>query len=169
MHSFFSLVQLQLDWKICFSLDDNKIVHNSKSNAKFTKTLTIYFAKLRSTFFQDFLFRKNHPFFEIWVFYTVLLLPYLKELWRERIGVYTQAKKNSLISGNRPGEFFLSPIRPHKSSVHKNIYFLFQKKTHTHKQKNFHQQIYSFELTIFFLQTIKDRALCFSTKKLLLE
>ena len=122
MHSYFSLVQLQLDWKICFALDDNKIVRNSKSNAKFTKTLIIYFAKLRSTFFQDFLFRKNHPFFEIWVFYAVLLLPYLKELWRERIGVYTQAKKSSLVSGNRLGNFLINHLPARISRMCMRIY-----------------------------------------------
>ena len=33
--------------------------------------------------------------------------------------------------------FFLSPTRPHKSNVYENIYFLFQKNTHTNK-KSFH-------------------------------
>ena len=44
-----------------------------------------------------------------------------------------QAKKSSLVSGNRPGEDFLSPTHPHKSNVYENIYFLFQKK-HTNKK-----------------------------------
>ena len=50
-------------------------------------------------------------------------------------------------------EIFVSSTRPHKSNVYENVYFCF-KKTHTHKQKNFHQQIYSHEFTFFSLQKI---------------
>ena len=45
-------------------------------------------------------------------------------------------------------------------------YIFFVSRKHTHKQKNFHWQIYSYEFTFFPLQKIKDRALCFSTKKI---
>ena len=47
--------------------------------------------------------------------------------------------------------------------------YIFCFKKNTHKQKNLYQQIYSYEFTFFSVQTIKDRALCFSTKKVLLE
>ena len=40
-------------------------------------------------------------------------------------------------------KIFLSPTHPHKSNVYGNIYFFVSKK-HTHKQKNFHLQIYSY-------------------------
>ena len=60
-------------------------------------------------------------------------------------------------------KIFLSPTLPHMSNVYENIYFLFQK--NTRKQKNFYQQIYSYKFTFFCLQIIKDRALCFLTKK----
>ena len=46
-------------------------------------------------------------------------------------------KQSSLVSGNRPGNFFLSPTHPHKSNVYENIYFFFQKKD-AHKQTKFH-------------------------------
>ena len=56
----------------------------------------------------------------------------------------------------------LSPIRPHKSNMYENIYFLFQKNTQTKKfpQANLFVQIY-----VFSLQKVKDRPLCFSAKK----
>ena len=47
------------------------------------------------------------------------------------------------------------------------IYFLFQK-THTHAQ-NFHQQIYSYKCKFFSIKKKKDRAFCFSTKKVLVQ
>ena len=48
--------------------------------------------------------------------------------------------------------------------VVENIYFLFQK-THTHKQKKFALANLLVWIYVFSLQTIKDKALCFSTKK----
>ena len=59
-------------------------------------------------------------------------------------------------------KIFLSPTLPHMSNVYENIYFLFQK--NTRKQKNFPSK---FIRTNYFFsyQIIKDRALCFSTKK----
>ena len=60
---------------------------------------------------------------------------------------------------------FLLHARPHKSNVYENMYFFVSKK-HTHKQKNFHWQSYSYEFSyVFSLQKIKDKALYFSTKK----
>ena len=58
---------------------------------------------------------------------------------------------------------FLSPTHPHKSNVYENIYFLFQK-TCTQTKKfvlaNLFVRIY-----VFSLHAIRDRALCFPTKK----
>ena len=42
--------------------------------------------------------------------------------------------KKKIGLGNLPGEKFLSPTRPHKSNMYVNIYFLFQKYTHTNKK-----------------------------------
>ena len=57
--------------------------------------------------------------------------------------------------------FFLSTTRPHKSNVYENIYFLFQKNTHTQTKKfqlaNLFEQIYFFSFSFF--------SFCFSTKK----
>ena len=57
----------------------------------------------------------------------------------------------------------LSPTRPHKSNVNENIYF-FVSERHTQTKKfplaNLFVRIY-----VFSLETIKCRALCFSTKK----
>ena len=58
----------------------------------------------------------------------------------------------------------LSPTRPRKSDVYENIYFLFQKNIHTNK-KNSTSEFVRTNLRIF-LQTKKDRALCFSTKNI---
>ena len=58
---------------------------------------------------------------------------------------------------------FLSPIRPHKSNVYENIYFLF-KITHTQIKKILLAN-YSEEFTFFSREKIKDRVLCFSAKK----
>ena len=44
-----------------------------------------------------------------------------------------RAEKSSLVSGNRPGEKFLITYPP-ESNVDENIYFLFQKNTHTNKK-----------------------------------
>ena len=60
-------------------------------------------------------------------------------------------------------KIFFSPTRPHKSKVYEKICFRF-KKTHIQTKKfplaNLFVRIY-----VFSLQKIKDRALCFSTKK----
>ena len=47
---------------------------------------------------------------------------------------FSKVKKSSFVSGNWPGEIFLSLTRPHKPNVYEDIYFLFQKKTHTNKK-----------------------------------
>ena len=60
-------------------------------------------------------------------------------------------------------KIFLLPTLPHKSNVYENIYFLFQKNTHTNNKfpaANLLVRIY-----VFSLQTIKDKALCFSKKE----
>ena len=60
-------------------------------------------------------------------------------------------------------KFFLSPTRPLKSNVYDIMYFLFQKK---HAQtKKFPLAKLFVRVSVFSLQTITDRALCFSTKK----
>ena len=63
-----------------------------------------------------------------------------------------------------PGEIFLSPTRPDQSNVYENIYFLFRKNTHTNKKFSTSKFICA-NLRFFFPQKVKDRALCFSTKK----
>ena len=47
-------------------------------------------------------------------------------------------------------------------------YFFFVSKKHKKAKEIPLARIYSYEFTFFFFQTIKDRALCFSTKKVLL-
>ena len=59
---------------------------------------------------------------------------------------------------------FLSPTRPHKSNEYETIYFLFQKNAHINKTIS-NSKFIRTNLQFFALQTIKDRALCFSTKK----
>ena len=55
-------------------------------------------------------------------------------------------------------EIFLSPTRPHESNVY------LSKNTHT-QTKQFPLANLFLRICVFSLQTIKDRALCFSTKK----
>ena len=74
-------------------------------------------------------------------------------------------KKSSLVCGNWLGKIFLSPTHPHKPNVYENIYFLFQKKKHIHTNKKISTSKLLVLIFVFSLQTIKDRALCFSTKK----
>ena len=59
---------------------------------------------------------------------------------------------------------FLSLWESIVESIHFWEYIFFVQKKHT-KTKNFHWQIYSNKFTLFSLQKIKDRVLCFSTKK----
>ena len=76
--------------------------------------------------------------------------------------IQNQAKKSSLVSGNRSGEIFFITYRPHKPNVYENIYFLFQKKqTQTKKfpLANLFVGIY-----VFLLQSITDRAVKFMKK-----
>ena len=79
-------------------------------------------------------------------------------------GIFRPKKKVDLFREIGRVKFLLSPTRPHESNVYENIYFLFQKKTHTQTKKlplaNLFVRIY-----VFSLQTITGRALCFSTKK----
>ena len=49
--------------------------------------------------------------------------------------MYVRPQKRSLVSGNRPGENFLSLTRPH-SRMCIRIYILDFKKQQTNKQKN---------------------------------
>ena len=58
-------------------------------------------------------------------------------------------------------KIFLSPTCPHMSNVNENIYFLIQK--NTRKQKISTSKC--IQIYVFSFQTIKHRALCFSTKK----
>ena len=58
---------------------------------------------------------------------------------------------------------FLSTTRPHKSNVYENIFFV--SKTHTHKQTKFPLANLFVRIYVFSLQKIRDRGLCFSTKK----
>ena len=60
--------------------------------------------------------------------------------------LFTKTKKVVLFPEISRVKFFLLPPRPHKSNVYENIYFLFQKNTHTNKKK-FHYQIYLYEFT----------------------
>ena len=74
-----------------------------------------------------------------------------------------KAKKSNLFPEIGQVKSFLSPTRPHKSNVYENIYFLFQK---PHPQtKRFPLANLFVRIYVFSLQTIKDRVLCFSTKK----
>ena len=80
-------------------------------------------------------------------------------------------KKNRLVSGNRPGEFFLSPTRPHKSNVHENIFFCFKKiRTQTKKfpLANLFVRIYVFlSLPLFFNQEKCYQSSSFKCKRYL--
>ena len=49
----------------------------------------------------------------------------------------------------------LSPIRLHKSTTYENIVFVSKK--HTHKQKNFQQQIYSYRTNLHFFPSKNKR------------
>ena len=65
-------------------------------------------------------------------------------------------------------KIFLSPTYPLKSNVYENIYFLFQK-THTHMHKTFTSKSIHTNASFFPSKKIKDRAFCFSTKKVLVQ
>ena len=65
-------------------------------------------------------------------------------------------------------QIFLAPALLHMSNLYENIFFFCFKKTHKKTKEIPLARIYSYEFTFFFFQTIKDRALCFSTKKVLL-
>ena len=89
------------------------------------------------------------------------MLGILKSIFFEIFFAEAWAKKNLVLFPEIDRvDIFLSPTRPHKSNVYENIYFLFQKKTNKFPPVNLCVQIY-----VFFLQKIKDRALCFWTKK----
>ena len=60
-------------------------------------------------------------------------------------------------------KIFLSPTLPDMSNVYENIYFLFQK--NTRKQKNFHQQIYSYKLLFFLPNNKRQGSLFFNKEK----
>ena len=67
-------------------------------------------------------------------------------------------------------KIFLSPTYPLKSNVYENIYFLFQKThTHTHTHKTFTSKSIRTNVSFFPSKKIKDRAFCFSTKKVLVQ
>ena len=80
-----------------------------------------------------------------------------------RLVVHQAKKKVVLFPEIGWVKIVLSPTRPRKSDVYENIYFLFQKNIHTNK-KNSTSEFVRTNLRIF-LQTKKDRALCFSTKE----
>ena len=65
-------------------------------------------------------------------------------------------------------KIFLSPTYPLKSNVYENIYFLFQK-THTHTHKTFTSKSIRTNASFFPSKKKKDRAFCFSTKKVLVQ
>ena len=65
-------------------------------------------------------------------------------------------------------KIFLSPTYPLKSNVYQNIYFLFQK-THTHTHKTFTSKSIRTNASFFPSKKKKDRAFCFSTKKVLVQ
>ena len=73
-------------------------------------------------------------------------------------------QKSSLVSGNQSGEmFFITYLPALVEFVWGYIYF-FSKK-HTQKQKIIPLANLFAQICVFSLQTIKDRALCFSTNK----
>ena len=65
-------------------------------------------------------------------------------------------------------KIFLSPTYPLKSNVYENIYFLFQK-THTHTHKTFTSKSIRTNASFFQSKKKRDRAFCFSTKKVLVQ
>ena len=61
-------------------------------------------------------------------------------------------------------KMFLLPTLPDMANVYDNIYFCLKKNTHTNN-KNSTSKFIRTNLRFSYLHTIKDRALCFSTKK----
>ena len=70
--------------------------------------------------------------------------------------------------GNLPSENFLSPTRPHKSNMYVNIYFLFQKYTHTNKKISTGQFICR-NLHFFPFKQKKKELFVYQRRKVLLE
>ena len=68
---------------------------------------------------------------------------------------YIKPKKVVLFPEIDRMKIFLSPTRPHKSNVYENIYFVFQKHTHTNKKIPIRKFIRT-NLRFFSLQTKKD-------------
>ena len=60
-------------------------------------------------------------------------LIFLNETLADNNSLTIRPKKVVLFPEIGHVKIFLSPTRPHKSNVYENIYFLFQKNTHTNK------------------------------------